>query len=386
MRLALALLSMTTTLHAQWQVQQSNTTADLRGIHSLGGGVAWASGSKGTVLRTTDVGKSWQPCTMPSGAEELDFRGVQAFDAQNAIVMSSGKGSLSRLYKTTDGCKTWMLVLTNPDASGFFDAVSAIRTVHRSDGQSWIQGVVIGDPVDGTFVKFYPSPLRGDQWEKAKPVPGIVAEAKPDESLFAASNSSLIHLWPGGWEMYVTGGKSGSRSRILSEDVKHDPRVSWKYVGGDIPLARGESAGAFSVATSYLNDEVGHADAEVNSTVLYFPRDAICVAVGGDYKKPDQGKQTAAVTIDGGLHWKLSDTQPHGYRSALAYSPAQDSWITVGPNGTDLSTDGGRNWRPLRPGPQGSADEDQHWNALSLPFVVGPHGRIGILRDGALKP
>jgi hypothetical protein len=52
---------------------------------------------------------------------------------------------------------------------------------------------------------------------------------------------------------------------------------------------------------------------------------------------------------------------------------------------TDISTDDGRNWRALRPTPSEPADADQHWNALSLPFVVGPHGRIGRLRADALK-
>ena len=62
------------------------------------------------------------------------------------------------------------------------------------------------------------------------------------------------------------------------------------------------------------------------------------------------------------------------------------TWITVGPNGTDISTDDGRNWRALKPSASEPPDADQHWNALSLPFVVGPHGRIGKLRPDALKP
>jgi hypothetical protein len=32
------------------------------------------------------------------------------------------------------------------------------------------------------------------------------------------------------------------------------------------------------------------------------------------------------------------------------------------------------------------ADADKNWNALSLPFVVGPDGRIGKLRTNAVKP
>ena len=81
------------TLHAQWTIQHSHTTAGLRGIHAVGNGVAWASGTEGTVLRTTNDGRDWQRCAAPPEAEHLDFRGVQAFDANTAIVMSSGKGT-----------------------------------------------------------------------------------------------------------------------------------------------------------------------------------------------------------------------------------------------------------------------------------------------------
>ena len=71
----------------------------------------------------------------------------------------------------------------------------------------------------------------------------------------------------------------------------------------------------------------------------------------------------------------------------MAYDAATKTWITVGPNGTDISTDDGRNWRALpQPRAERSADADRDWNALSLPFVVGPHGRIGKLRPDAVKP
>ena len=134
--LACALL--TPAAQAQWQLQQSNTSADLRGIHSLGNGIAWASGSEGTILRTTDNGQHWQHCAIPPAAEHLDLRGIQAFDAQTAIVLSSGKGDLSRLYKTTDACQTWTLIFTNPDQEGFWDTIQFTSSHH---------GFLLGDPV-----------------------------------------------------------------------------------------------------------------------------------------------------------------------------------------------------------------------------------------------
>jgi len=60
--------------------------------------------------------------------------------------------------------------------------------------------------------------------------------------------------------------------------------------------------------------------------------------------------------------------------------------VTVGPNGTDISTDDGRNWHAVHPDPtlHEAPNADRNWNALSLPFVVGPHGRIGKLHADAL--
>src|SRR5580693_4004863 len=129
---------------AQWAIENSGTTADLRGIDNVGGGVAWASGTNGTVLRTEDGGYLWQTCAIPLGAEHLDFRGIQGFDANTAIVMSSGKGDLSRLYKTTDGCQTWTLLFTNPDKTGFWDAIQFANPKFA---------LLVGDPV--------PSPRTG---------------------------------------------------------------------------------------------------------------------------------------------------------------------------------------------------------------------------------
>ena len=75
------------------------------------------------------------------------------------------------------------------------------------------------------------------------------------------------------------------------------------------------------------------------------------VAVGGDYIKPDDARghrglldATTEITLD-----SPPQTPPHGYRSAVAYDPTTKTWITVGPNGTDISTDDGKNWHPLHP-------------------------------------
>lgn len=344
--LALAVVS---GAQAQWTLETSNTTADLRGIDSVGGGVAWASGTNGTVLRTEDGGFEWQTCAMPPGAEHLDFRGIQAFDSNTAIVMSSGKGDLSRLYKTTDGCATWRLVFTNPDPDGFWDAL----LLNRFD----TDGEILGDPVNGRFA-LWESSDKGMTWAKSKS-PGLAA--LKDEGAFAASNSSIF-VNERFATRFVTGGLSGAR--IFSNDgaEKNDA-----FTVRALPLRRGsQGSGGFSI------------DAR-----------AWCcwVATGGDYLKPYESTGTAAYSRDGGKTWQAAQTPPRGYRSSVAYDSSTKSWITVGPNGTDISTDDGKNWRPLRPSAalHEAPDADRNWNALSLPFVVGPHGRIGKLDPASLK-
>ncbi len=72
-----------------------------------------------------------------------------------------------------------------------------------------------------------------------------------------------------------------------------------------------------------------------------------------------------------------SETRPGGYRSSVAYDSGKALWIAVGPNGTDISGDDGKNWTPLKPSASDAPDADKNWNAISLPFVVGAKGKIG---------
>jgi hypothetical protein len=352
--------------YAQFDIEESHTTASLRGIHNTGGGVAWASGTNGTVLRTEDGGYLWQTCAIPPGAEKLDFRGIQAFDENTAIVMSSGPGDQSRLYKTTDGCQTWKLLFTNPDKEGFWDAIKF------SKDRSF--GILLGDPVDNIFVVMLTFD-GGSKWERQ------TLRATQDingESVFAASNSSLLASYPG-YRLFGTGGRGGPRiislgagpTDVYEGDVSKTKKLPWSTSLSAERLnssSASKSSGVFSLAENHDGLDT-------------------MVAVGGDYTKPNDRNDTAwtSVFVNSpdpkemfGFH--PAQIPPHGYRSSVAYDPTQKLWITVGPNGTDISRDDGRNWTPLKPSNYDPPDSDKNWNALSLPFVVGPKGRIGKLR------
>jgi hypothetical protein len=366
MRLALlaATLVFTTAAHAQFEIQDSHSAASFRGIHSIGNGVAWASGTEGTVLRTTDEGATWQRCTTPPDAEKLDFRGIQAFDQNTAIVMSSGKGDLSRLYKTTDGCKSWKLSLTNSEKDGFWDAMqfSLPKQSWETDEKGWL----LGDPVNDRFFLMFT--LDGGRHWKRFTQSGL-ANSPDAHGAFAASNSLLLN--PGIAPDFAAGGwLYTADSNCILGAAYSDPGYCIKHLNFSkqkLPIANDtETSGIFSLASG------GSAR----------------VAVGGDYKLPDEARGTAAYLPDIAAalpEWHAAQIPPHGYRSAVTYDPTTKTWITVGPNGTDISRDDGRNWSALRPTAQDTADADKNWNALSLPFVVGPKGRIGKLRPNALQ-
>lgn len=330
---------------AQFAIQESTTTADFRGVHSIDRSVAWVSGSNGTVLRTQDGGANWQRCATPPDADKLDFRGIWAWDARTAEVMSAGPGEQSRLFKTTDGCEHWTELKRNEEKDGFWDSFAYQRQGSGTSGDEKT-GVLIGDPVNGRFYTMVMSAARG--WV----VDEDACVARPDEAAFAASNSSVFVLGSRRY-IFVTGGKGGPRA-ILSPLLAGDH--SKGCAAADLPLAAGEqSAGAFSV--SFRHRKHG-------------------VVVGGDYKKPDERSGTAAWTSDGGRQWIAASALPRGYRSAVAWDPEAKAWIAVGANGADFSTDDGKTWKPL---------DNENWNAISLPFAVGPKGRIGKLRSEALK-
>ena len=364
--LLVALASLCLPLQAQdvWQMQESGTSAGLRGIDSVDGTVAWASGTGGTVLRTVDGGAHWTQCAVPDGSKDgatLDFRGVQAWDAQTAIVMASGPGDKSRLYKTKNGCRTWKLLLKNKVGEGFWDSFSI---------QEKQLGWLLGDPIKGRFT-LLGSTDGGLTWTPQKN--SGLETTGPPRGTFAASNTAMAAQSGEIW--FVSSGKGGALSYNGNETevCLDDCPTGWNRDGksyawrtASIPIGNSEEAsGAFSIAIRI-------------ASIAGDKREYRIVAVGGEYTQPNETVGTAAWSIDAGLTWTPSTTSPHGYRSAVQWSESLKLWITAGTNGSDVSRDDGKIWKPL---------DNGSWNALSLPFVVGTKGRIARLNPAAIpKP
>jgi photosystem II stability/assembly factor-like uncharacterized protein len=324
---------------AQWEMQDSHTTANLRGIHAVNTSVAWASGADGTILRTQDGGAHWQECAVPPDGDQLDFRAVWAWDAKIAVVMSAGPGEQSRLYRTTDGCSHWTEEVRNTDKDGFWDA-TVFQSRERGDESV---GVLVGDPVGG---QFFTMTTSGKDWSIDK----SACATREGESAFAASNSSVVVFGEGKY-ILGTGGRGGPRTLQSPLLASTDGCLATA-----VPLGSGnDSSGVFSLAFRDLKHGI---------------------AAGGDYKKPDVSLGTAAWTSDGGRRWTAASRPPHGYRSTVTWYALAKAWVAAGTNGSDVSMDNGNTWQIL---------DNGNWNALSLPYAVGPKGRIGKLRTDAIK-
>ena len=318
----------------RWTTQTSGVTARLRGVSAVSEQVAWASGAGSTILRTDDGGLSWQKFIV--GSDTLDFRDIDAIDAQTAYVMSIGNGPASRIYKTTDGGMTWKVQFRNRDEKAFLDAMSFWDANH---------GIAFGDSVDKQFY-ILTTADGGRTWSR---VPATnLPPAQGNEGAFAASGTNIA-LFGKSYAWIGTG--AAAKSRVLRTT---DGGRTWRVA--DTPLASGPSSGIFSIA--FRDTKHG-------------------VIAGGDYKKESEAVDNLAVTSDGGVTWTLVKGLS-GFRSVVAYVPGMKTpaLIALGPSGGDYSLDDGRTWQPID-GP--GFDTFSFARGKQLGWGAGAGGKLGKL-------
>lgn len=332
------LLSMTGVALGQWTMQKTGIQAEFRGLSAATDKIAWASGSRNTYARTTDGGATWQAGAVPE-KESLDFRDVEAVDADTAYLLSIGSGTKSRIYKTTDGGKNWKAQFLADDPRAFLDAFAFwdART-----------GVAVGDPVDGHSMILRTTD-GGAHWV---PIPAAnLPPALEGDGCFAASGTIIaVEGKNNAW--FGTGG--AVRSRVFRST---DKGLTWAV--SDTPVIAGQpSYGIFSIAFK-----------DARNGIL----------VGGDYRKVEEARDNIAASTDGGCTWDLiEDSGIGGFRSCVAFLPGSKgmSLIATGPAGTDYSRDGGMHWMKY---------DAQGFHVLSLAksqpvgWAAGAGGRIAKL-------
>jgi photosystem II stability/assembly factor-like uncharacterized protein len=246
------------------------------------------------VLLSVDAGKTWNTRQVPE-AESLDFRSICAFSSTEAYILSSGDKEKSKLFHTGDGGRRWTLLYTSHE--GFLDGLKFWDPRH---------GIILGDPVDGSFVILTTSDA-GQTWTRRTLPPAL-----QDEGAFAASNSSLaVHGTKEAW--FAT-----SAARVFHTE---DAAATWTVA--QTPIRHDtKSAGIFSL--------------------FFQPGGKQGIAVGGEYTKSMEDSHNIALTKDGGRTWTEPATRPSGYRSSVVC--IRQTCLSTGPGGTDESHDSGQTW------------------------------------------
>jgi hypothetical protein len=275
------------------QLLDTGFTASIRGMSVVNDKVFWVSGSNGTVGRSLNGGDSIQWMKV-SGLEKRDFRDIEAFDANTAIVIAVDTPAL--IVKTIDGGVTWRIVFEDKRPGMFLDAM-----------EFWNinSGIVVGDPINGKI--FIARTFDGGNTWRGLPEANYPS-AEQGEAMFASSGTNVSKMNKQE-AVFVTGGR---RSRLFIRDQNIV-----------LPIIQGE-------------DFTG-----ANSVAVYDEKNIIIV--GGDFTKDTSRAKNCVLTKDKGKTFITPQTPPFGYRSCVTYI-SKKQLITCGTSGVDVSEDGGMNW------------------------------------------
>jgi hypothetical protein len=316
------------------QILNAHPPASLRGLCAPAPGILWTSGSSGTVGRSTDGGVHWTWIPIP-GFEKRDFRDIEAFDSNTALIM--GIDTPGVILRTSDGGAHWNTVFRDETPGMFLDAMD-MAFDHTG-------GVVVGDPVETPSGKRFYLCTTVDGGKTWRPI--IEAErpmADSGEGCFASSGSNIAFTADRdlGYFAFVSGGPNSRlfRSRPGAWD--------------SLPLRKG--------ATTTGANSIG-----INGTNW--------IVVGGDFQHDTLATGNCAYSLDHGRHWQVPHTPPHGYRSCVKHITGL-TWLCCGTSGVDVTYDGGDHWKRI---------STESFHVAAYPgsgksvYLAGARGRIAEL-------
>jgi photosystem II stability/assembly factor-like uncharacterized protein len=309
----------------QVQLLAAGPKTSLRGLSVVNDHTVWVSGSSGKVGRSIDGGNTWEWMTV-SGFEKTDFRDIEAFSENTALIM--GIAEPAHILRTTDGGKSWQVVFENSQKGMFLDAMDFFNDK---------DGMVIGDPINNHFFLAKTS-NGGKSWQTIPEQKSPKADS--GEACFASSGTN-IRMRSKTKAVFITGG-------LVTNVVDKNSKTA-------LPLLSGkESTGANSIALKNKNT---------------------WMVVGGDFTDKDGVNKNAAIRVSGGNQWTSPTVPPTGYRSAVEFLEKKQ-WITCGLNGVDITNDDGNTFTNISKEGFHVVRKAKKGKAV---FFAGNGGRIGKL-------
>lgn len=335
MRLILILLSSLSFAQTYKVINEEKNDVSYRGLAFESANTFVVSGSKNTIGKTTDGGKTFQWIN-PTVVQNRDFRDIEVLSKDHYLAMSIDAPAY--LLLTKDGGKTWNKVYENKQKGVFLDA---LYVDHKSK-----KIYALGDPIESGKPFVLTSSLANPtQWEVAKTLMNQGLRLKnPKEAFFASSGSNLYA--DDKQVIIVSGG-------VASNVYRYTPK------GGQL----------------YGLDKSASATAGING-MAYDAVNNVGYMVGGDYTKPNDSNYNLykfKINTNNQLQFIDSWKYPEGYKSGVTIL-SKDRVVVCGYSGVDYSSDGGHNWKNLT--------KDSYNTCIASPdkksvILVGNKGKIG---------
>lgn len=292
------------------------------------------SGSKNTIGKTTDGGKSFKWIN-PTVVQNIDFRDIEIIGKDTYLAM--GIDSPSYILLTKDAGKSWEKVYENNQKGIFLDALFVDKKTKKI--------YALGDPIEAGKPFLLTSTITDPKkWEVTKTAMNQGLRLKNTKEAFFASSGSNLYA-DENQVLIVSGGAASNLYR-------YTPKGGQMY---GLEKSTSTNSGINGMAYDAVNN-VGY-------------------LVGGDYTKPDDSKYNLYKfkIVNNQINFIDSWKYPEGYKSGVAIL-GKDKVVVCGYSGVDYSADGGHNWKNIT--------KDSYNTCVASPdkksvFLVGNKGKIG---------
>jgi photosystem II stability/assembly factor-like uncharacterized protein len=312
-------------------VDSSQSNVSFRGLSVVNDNVFWVSGSKGTIGKSLDGGRSFT-WLHPTGFEKRDFRDIEAFDANTAIAMAVDSPAI--IIKTTDGGITWKTVYERHLHGIFLDAMSFKNN---------LRGVCVGDPINLRFWLVETND-GGDSWQEVPPPFRPTVDS--GEACFASSGTNLQFV--------------------------NDPRFEYGFVSGGAMSVLYLMGNGRTKRNAKIALEINH-QLESTGANSWAVNGNKYIVVGGDFKDYKLELYNSAYSLDGGRSWQSPAYPPAGYKSCVIWKD-DINLIATGLAGTDISIKGPKEWEHISDIQFHVVQKAKKGNAI---YLAGGNGRIG---------
>ena len=367
-----------------WSEQKSGVRSVLNSAHFPTVAVGWFAGSDGVILTTNDGGTHWHQ--VPVGAANSNFKAISFATPLAGFAITQGA-----VFATRDGGRSWrpnsfpetsLVGLATRDADTAWVAGNKAILKTTDGGETWKkfstaanrQSICMADALTGWAVGSGGTVLAttdgGEHWLPKHPSVGTLFES--------VSCISPESAWIGGpsYGPFLGTVDGGRQWTLLKPGVPVNalvftsPLTGWIASDGGAILATQDGGHSWRVQ---------HAQLPVSLTSVRFVNSLKGWAVGYF--------GTILATADGGHTWKVEPAGTNAQFAGVFFINSLVGWVVGHPADKDkgavlLSTiDGGENWKPQDPKSPWPLNAVRFLNATTG-YAVGGHGTIRTTLNG----